>query len=563
MSLRLSVRDAASRLSNSHPLASHHPNTMKRFAELVSELDQTNSTTAKVEAMYRYLDQAPDRDKIWMMALFSHRRPRRGVKTTLLREWAAAASGIPLWLVEESYHVVGDLAETLALILPPPVREASDTGLSEWMNFLEEMGQAEESTKRSMLEHAWEQLDRQALFVFHKLITGGFRLGVSQKLLVKALAKHSALAENVVAHRLMGSWLPGDTEFQELLFSEDGADDLSKPYPFFLAHPIDGSPESLGEVEAWQAEWKWDGIRSQAIKRGGKAFLWSRGEELITEKFPELAPLFARLPDGTVIDGELLPFRDGKPLSFQLLQTRIGRKNVTRKELKESPCLIIAYDLLEWKGKDLRPAPLEQRRQLLEQLVQDCNLPTGLQISALVPAQSWGDLTEAREQSRALMAEGLMLKRKSSAYQVGRKRGDWWKWKVDPLTVDAVMIYAQRGHGRRANLFSDYTFAVWDEDRLVPFAKAYSGLTDAEMLQVDTWIKANTLERFGPVRSVKAELVFEIGFEGINRSTRHKSGIALRFPRMLRWRQDKRPAEADSLAFLQGLLAEDQTDDAP
>lgn len=529
---------------------------MKEFSKLVTALDQTTKTNAKIEAMVTFLEESPDPDKVWMMALFSHRRPKRGVKTTLLREWAAEWSGIPLWLVEESYHVVGDLAETLALLLPPSAPQPSEKSLSDWIGELKKLARMEESEKKAYMMEAWQQLDASERFVFHKLITGGFRLGVSQKLLVRALAKHTGMEANAIAHRLMGTWEGDSVTYQDLLFSDDAADDLSRPYPFYLAYALEGEPADLGPVEEWQAEWKWDGIRSQLINRGGQPFLWSRGEELITEKFPELIPLFEVLPDGTVIDGELLPFKDGRPLPFGVLQTRIGRKNVSKKQLAEAPCLIIAYDLLEWEGRDLRQEPLSQRRLLLRSLVRQINQPHGLRLSESLEATSWQELAEARELSREEHAEGLMLKRADSIYQVGRKRGDWWKWKVDPMTVDAVMMYAQRGHGRRANLFSDYTFAVWDEDRLVPIAKAYSGLTDAEMKEVDRWIKQNTIERFGPVRSVTPELVFEIGFEGINRSKRHKSGVALRFPRMLRWRQDKKAAEADKLVYLKGLLLE-------
>ena len=472
-----------------------------------------------------------------------------------MREWASEWTGIPLWLVEESYHVVGDLAETLSLLLPPPKpSERSELSLTQWMEYLKALkGQDEEEQKNHML-YAWRQLTPKERFVFNKLITGGFRLGVSQKLMTRALAKHSGLEENLIAHRLMGDWTAETTSYQELLFSENPNDQLSRPYPFYLAYQLDIEPQALGSPTDWQAEWKWDGIRSQSIKRGGETFIWSRGEELITDKFPELIPLGEALPDGTVIDGELMPFRDGHPLPFQLLQTRIGRKNVSKKHLKEAPCLIMAYDLLEYQGEDIRDWSLQKRRQLLGELVSLVGLPNLLKLSPEANFDTWAELAKLREGAREKFSEGLMLKQKGSNYKVGRKRGDWWKWKVDPFTVDAVMIYAQRGHGRRANLYSDYTFAVWDGDQLVPFAKAYSGLTDAEMRQVDAWIKQNTLERFGPVRSVKPELVFEIGFEGINRSKRHKSGVALRFPRMLRWRTDKPPSQADRLEFLHGLL---------
>lgn len=375
--------------------------------------------------------------------------------------------------------------------------------------------------------------------------------------MTRALARQTGLDENAIAHRLMGEWTAETTTFEELLLSEDPNDQLSRPYPFYLAYQLDQKAAELGDPAEWQAEWKWDGIRSQTISRGGEFFIWSRGEELITDKFPELEPLGQALPDGTVIDGELLPFRDGHPLPFQKLQTRIGRKNVTKRILKEAPCLIMAYDLLEYEGKDIRSWAMEKRREHLAKMVEQAGLPDLLKLSPEAEFSSWEELAALRDTSREQFAEGIMLKQRQSDYKVGRKRGDWWKWKVDPLTVDAVMIYVQRGHGRRANLYSDYTFAVWDGDQLVPFTKAYSGLTDAEMRQVDAWIKGHTRERFGPVRSVDPELVFEIGFEGINRSRRHKSGVALRFPRMLRWRTDKPASEADTLESLHALLPEE------
>ena len=527
---------------------------MQHFSNLVLQLDQTNKTNAKITALVNYLEVADDKDKLWAIAMFSGRRPRRNVKTTLLREWASEYSGIPLWLLEESYHIVGDLAETLAHILPPPNENREEKSLTEWISFLISMKDMEEEEKREHMHFAWKNLSANERFVFNKLITGGFRLGVSQKLMVRALAKYTGMDTNAIAHRLMGDWTPETTTYEKLLFSEDIKDDISKPYPFYLAYPLDDKPDALGEISDWQAEWKWDGIRSQFIKRKGECFLWSRGEELITNRFPELTALAPYLPDGIVIDGELLPYKDGRPMSFQHLQTRIGRKKVSKKLLESTPVLIMAYDLLEWEGEDIRSWPLFERRIKLVQLVKGADQAGLLKLSDEVNVDSWEELAEKRQQARDMDSEGLMLKHRNSDYKVGRKRGDWWKWKVDPLTIDAVMIYAQRGHGRRANLFSDYTFAVWDEDRLVPFAKAYSGLTDAEMRQVDTWIKRNTLERFGPVRSVKPELVFEIGFEGINRSNRHKSGVALRFPRMLRWRTDKKANEADSLSSLLAFL---------
>lgn len=526
---------------------------MKLFASLFAKLDQTNKTNAKVSHLIDYLNEAEDADKIWAIALFSGHKPRRAVKTSLLRAWASDLSGIPLWLLEESYHIVGDLAETLALILPPP-HSPAQRSLASWMEFLVELGKMKDEGKELPLKQAWMELEANERFVFNKLITGGFRLGVSQKLLVRALARHCDIEENAVAHRLMGNWTPANMDFQTLLYSEDIQTDISKPYPFYLAYALEDTLESLGEPAEWQAEWKWDGIRSQLIKREGEHFIWSRGEELITDKFPEMKELAPFLPDGTVIDGELLPFKDNQPLNFQILQTRIGRKNVTPAILRKAPVIIMAYDLLEWDSQDIRLHTLSERRELLAKVVESAGIPSLLRLSPIAEFDTWEELSSLRNKAREHFSEGLMLKQKNSPYKVGRKRGDWWKWKVDPLSVDAVMIYAQRGHGRRANLYSDYTFAVWDGDALVPFTKAYSGLTDAEMKEVDSFVKRNTIERFGPVRSVKPQLVFEIGFEGIAKSNRHKSGVALRFPRMLKWRTDKKAEDADTLESLHKLL---------
>jgi DNA ligase-1 len=538
---------------------------MKAFAQLFLSLDETNKTNEKVKVLKEYFNTVPDTDKMHMLALFTGRKPKRQINSTLVRNWAVEASNIPAWLFEESYHVVGDLAETMALLMPQSNNSSSKT-LTEWIAEINALADKTEEEKKLWLLDSWAMLDSQERFVFNKLLTGSFRVGVSQNLVIKALADISGLEAAVLTHRIMGSWMPETLQFSQLMEEQDPAENISRPYPFFLAYPIQETSErqktpdevgaSLGDAADWQAEWKWDGIRAQMIKRGGEIFIWSRGEDLATEKFPELHPFLNALPDGTVIDGEILSFQNGLPMPFNVLQTRIGRKNLTKKILEESPVAVIAYDCLEYQGQDIRLKTQSQRREILEELQAATPFPEVFRISALIKFDSWEQLGQIREQSRAMIAEGIMLKRKSAAYQVGRRRGDWWKWKIDPLSVDAVMIYAQKGHGRRADLYTDYTFAVWDGDKLVPFAKAYSGLTDAEINKVDYFIKRNTIEKFGPVRTVKPELVFEIGFEGINKSTRHKSGIALRFPRILRWRQDKPKEEADTLESLKALLGE-------
>lgn len=527
---------------------------MKHFATLFKQLDGTTKTNAKIAALVDYFNVATDEDKLWTIAILSHRRPRRNVKTTLLRAWASEQSGIPLWLLEDSYYVVGDLAETLSLVLPKNEHQSSNS-FTYWINYIRALKDLDEEEKKEKVTAAWNQLDATERFVFNKLITGGFRVGVSQKLVTKSLAKLMEVEENIIAHRLMGEWTPDTTSFQSLLFDENPNDDISKPYPFYLAYALEDEPASLGNLQDWQVERKWDGIRGQIIIRNQELFVWSRGEELMTDRFPEYHAFVEQLPDGVVIDGEILPFKDGKPLTFNDLQTRIGRKKVGKKILEKAPVVLMAYDLLEWQGEDIRQRPLSERRVLLEKMIAAATTDGTLMLSEIVETDSWDTLAAVRANSRQFYSEGLMLKRKDSIYKSGRKRGDWWKWKVDPLTIDAVMIYAQRGSGRRANLFTDFTFGVWAEEKLIPFTKAYSGLTDKEFQAITSWVRQNTVERFGPVRSVRPTHVFEIAFEGIQKSTRHKSGVALRFPRILRWRKDKPIQEANTLADLKAMLA--------
>ena len=545
---------------------------MKQFAQLIKTLDGTNKTNVKVEALSQYFKAANDEDKVWTIAILSHRRPPRPVNTTLLRTWAAELSNIPMWLFEESYHIVGDLAETIALVVP-----SSEKGTEKSLTaFLQEMialkQKSEEEKKKYLFQH-WSVLDYYERFVFNKLITGSFRIGVSQKLMTRALSKATGIEEDILAYKLMGNWDPNEISFQDLLLEEKESDYLSKPYPFFLAYAVEDDVSDLGDVSEWSAEHKWDGIRSQVILRNDEIFVWSRGEELVTDKYPEFEAFVGVIPNGTVLDGELLPYPKGEIGTFKDLQTRIGRKNISKSLLEKIPVKLKVYDLLEWQGKDIRNKTYLERRQILESLISTTlnhrvtersrsetlqnELP--LLLSERMQFDSWDDVAEEKKLSREKHSEGLMLKKNDSTYQVGRKKGDWWKWKVDPLTIDAVLTYAMRGHGRRSNLFTDYTFALWDkneagEKELVTFAKAYSGLTDKEFRQVDAWIKKNTLDRFGPVRSVTPQHVFEIAFEGIAPSNRHKSGVATRFPRILRWRKDKKIEDANTLDELKALI---------
>ena len=529
---------------------------MRAFAQLIKKIDSTNKTNIKVDALTEYFKVAPPQDKVWTIAILSHRRPPRPVNTTLLRTWASELANIPLWLFEESYHIVGDLAETIALVIPAS-EESTDKSLTQFLEEIIALKKKTEEEKRAYLRSNWTDLNYYERFVFSKLITGSFRIGVSQKLMTRALAKATGIDVDILAYKLMGNWDPKTISFQELILEENKADYLSKPYPFYLAYAIEDGPEDLGSVSEWFAEHKWDGIRSQAIIRDNELFVWSRGEELVTDKYPEFEALVEALPNGTVLDGEILPFKNGVIGTFNDLQTRIGRKNVSKALLKKTPIILKAYDILEWKDKDIRDLAFAERRKILEKLYSEVkteSLP--LHLSETMEFDTWEAAAQERERSREVMSEGLMLKRKDSPYLVGRKKGDWWKWKVEPLTIDAVLTYAMRGHGRRSNLFTDYTFGLWDDNKeeLVTFAKAYSGLTDKEFRSLDAWIKKNTLERFGPVRSVTPYHVFEIAFEGIAPSKRHKSGVATRFPRMLRWRKDKKIEDANTLEDLKQLI---------
>ncbi len=528
---------------------------MKAFAQLYSALDETTKTGLKTDALVQYFSTVPAEDAVWAIHFLIGRRPKRLIETRKLVDWAIEESGSPAWLFEESYHAVGDLAETIALLLPDAER-SSDRPLHYWVEErLLPLARWEDTERKASLLEGWRDMDDGQRFVWNKLITGAFRVGVSQSLVVRALAQVSGVDGNVIAHRMMGDWSPSPDFYTQLIAKESADADISRPYPFFLAYPIEGEIGQLGDIGDWQIEWKWDGIRSQLVRRKFRTFIWSRGEELVTERFPELEALGSVIPEGTVIDGEILPWKDGAPLPFAQMQRRIGRKVLGAKILADVPVVILAYDLLEWGGVDIRERPIEERRRLLGDLVHATRDSNRLLLSNVVNAASWEELIALRSESRERKVEGFMLKRHGSPYRVGRRRGDWWKWKIEPFSVDCVMLYAQPGSGRRASLFTDYTFGVWDQGTLVPFAKAYSGLTDEEIRKVDAWVRRNTVEKFGPVRSVKPELVFELAFEGIQLSTRHKSGIAVRFPRIAKWRMDKPATEADSIETIRALIA--------
>jgi DNA ligase-1 len=532
---------------------------MKAFAALYQRLDRSTATLDKRAALVAYFRDARPHDAAWALYLLSGGKvggARRKIAASgELRVWIAEASGLPAWLVADSYDQVGDLAETLTLLLDDPVGSAVDRPLAEWIeDHLLAVANQPEPVRRAAVEAGWMQLPAAERLVFNKLLTGALRVGVSQRLVQQALAELSGMDIARIAQRMLGEWVPSPGLLADLLSKEERPEDRQQPYPFFLASPLEAEVDSLGPISEWTLEWKWDGIRLQLLRRKGEVALWSRGEERLDGRFPEIEAAAMTLPDGTVIDGELLAWRgdDAQPLPFTALQTRIQRRKPGPKTLRDTPVRVLAYDLLELDGNDLRQQPLAERRARLAEVLATLDDPRVV-LSPTLDAADWHEAAAQRALARDRGVEGLMLKRSASVYQSGRRRGDWWKWKIEPLTIDAVMIYAQAGHGRRSTLYTDYTFGVWDGERLVPVAKAYSGLDDKEIMALDRWIRAHTIERFGPVRSVQGEQVFELGFEAVNRSSRHKSGIAVRFPRILRWRHDKPASEADTLAQLQAL----------
>lgn len=532
---------------------------MRRFAELYQRLDRSTSTLDKRAALIDYFRTAPPADAAWAVWLLAGGKissaKARIASSSELRSWISEVSGTPDWLVDASYDQVGDLAETLALLLDDPVEIGEDLALSTWIETrLAPIANHDAAMRRKLVTDAWKRLPFGERLVFNKLLTGALRVGVSQGLVQQALAESSGIDIALIAQRMLGPWTPNADFMARLLSADPQPGDAALPYPFFLAAPLESAVETLGDINDWWIEWKWDGIRAQLIRRGEDIALWSRGEERMDGRFPEIDTALEALPRDAVIDGEILAWREGdaQPLPFTALQKRIQRRKPGPKVLTDTPVRVLAYDLLELDGADLRTRPLHERRGALDALLNATASPV-VQISPRIVTANWEDAASLREEARERGVEGFMLKRKDSPYRHGRKRGDWWKWKIDPLTIDAVLIYAQAGHGRRSTLHTDYTFALWQDGALVPVAKAYSGLTDAEILKLDRWIRAHTTERFGPVRAVEPLHVFELGFEAVNRSSRHKSGIAVRFPRILRWREDKTASQADQLETLKAL----------
>jgi DNA ligase-1 len=522
---------------------------MQQFNQLLKNLDQTTSTLKKVEYLKKYFEEAAPEDACWGLYIISGEKIPTKVNRTFVQAAFVDYIKMPLWLFKESAYHVGDSSETMALLRGPILNPNEPPALGWFIeNELLTMKKLTDEEKVAKLHKWWSEFDESILYLLHKCFSGGLRMGVSKNLLIQAMAQVAGIDKETMSFRLMGDYIPTPQYYNNLLVQDITIERKSKPYPYFLASPVENAEDEFKNWDEWCVEWKWDGIRAQVIKRDGEVFLWSRGEELINDSFPDVLKQAELLPDGTVIDGELLPFKEGKVLSFNELQTRLNRKKLSKKDLESTPISIMAYDLLEWEGVDMRTTPLRERRAILETL-------NVFPLSQLVDVKSIDEAKTLRLESRERGVEGFMLKRWDSLYQTGRRRGDWWKWKIDPLTIDCVLLYAQSGSGRRSSLYTDYTLAVWKEKELIPVTKAYSGLTDEELASMDNWIKRNTIEKFGPVRSVKPFHVFEIAFEGIQESTRHKAGVALRFPRILRWRKDKKPEEADSLENVKKFLS--------
>lgn len=525
---------------------------MKDFATLINALDSTNKTSLKQEAIIEFLKVASSKDKLWFLALFTGKKPKRNINSSFMKIWAMEVAQIPEWLFVESYSSVGDLGETISLILPPPQKKI-DISLSDWMQKIIDLKDKTEEEKKEFVLTAWDSLNNVERFIFNKLLGGSFRIGVSSKALINTLAKFYEMDPSAVAHSIMGHWKPEEVDFESLIKGEYTDTNLSKPYPFCLAYALEKELQDLGATEDWLVEYKWDGIRGQFIKRDGEVFIWSRGEELVTDQFPEIRDELLRWNGNFVIDGEILAFKDHRVLNFNELQKRLNRKNLSKKMLEEIPIVVFTYDLLEFENEDFRDQSMKERRFQLQKLL-EMNPSEKIKISEEIVFENWNQLPDIRENAREINSEGLMLKNYNSPYHTGRKKGDWWKWKIDSLTLDAVLIYAQKGSGRRSGYYTDYTFAVKKEGKLVTIAKAYSGLTDKEIQEVSKFISKNVVEKFGPVRTVKPELVFELAFEGIGFSSRHKSGVALRFPRILRWRRDKKVDEIDDIEDIKKLI---------
>ena len=532
---------------------------MRRFSRLLDGLVYTSSRNAKLALIADYMRAAPDPDRGWALAALTGDLSLPAVKSAAIH--AIVDERVDPTLFRMSRDYVGDLAETVALIWPKRLDQPAeiDDGsltLAAVVDRLAKLGRAEApAVLGDMLDH----LDSSGRFALLKLATGGLRVGVSARLAKTGLAQAFGLDVDAVEE----VWHAIKPPYAELFAWGQGSerpDPRGTPFfrPFMLAHPLE---ESTVDLADYAAEWKWDGIRVQIVGTGGEVRLYSRAGDDITATFPDIAEAARGL--NAVLDGEMLVQGEaqgaaehgGSAASFNALQQRLGRKNVPAKMLSDYPAFVRLYDLLIDGEEDLREWPWEQRRARLEAFARELDR-TRFDVSAIIEAASFDELAETRAGARDAAIEGMMLKRRDSPYVAGRRTGLWYKWKRDPLTVDCVMMYAQRGHGKRSSFYSDYTFGCWsDEGELLPVAKAYSGFTDEELKWLDSFVRNNTLNRFGPVREVQKTLVVELAFDSVHESKRHKSGVAMRFPRIARIRKDKPPEEADTIAGLRKLIS--------
>ena len=539
---------------------------MEFFSKLFHDLDSTTKTNIRLDFLVDYLTTADPKDAIWVCWFLNGKRIKGAIKSSELKELASDYSGFPLWLVEECHDNVGDLAETISLLVGDAVVPSNVIGLNSIVDrYIRSLVGMSLDEKRDRLREAWKTFRSEDSLPFHKLLTGGFRMGISSGNLYKALARVGNVEPAVIAQRLSGNWNPGSLTLDDILQPSSSDSRFCVPFPFCLAHPLQEEPYTLGDCNDWQVEWKWDGIRAQLIINSGLSMLWSRGDESVGNSFPEIIEASKLIPHDICLDGEILPWGIDGVGHFSELHKRIGRKSPGFSILERIPTRFMAYDILACDNQDLREKPLSFRREKLEKLLAGLppNFPIGL--TSLVYGKDWSTFARLRKESRRRRVEGFMLKRKKSSYATGRVKGGWFKWKVDPFLADMVLVSAQMGHGKRANLYSDYSFAGWCNGELFTVAKAYSGLSNEEIEDIDDFIRKNISGKFGAVRGVKPKLVFEIAFEGVNISSRHKSGIALRFPRIKRWRKDKLPNDActlDEIRGFAGMKNRDETNEA-
>ena len=542
---------------------------MRNFATLFKELDETAQADLKIEALINYFKKVPPEDLAWTVSLLLGRKIKQVISVKRLRKWSVELTQIPDWLLAECLNNVGDLAETISLILPFE-GNSENIPLHVWIEqCIFPLKDQQEEIQKEKIVSFWHQLNSVERFLFNKLVTGSFHVDIPPKLIIKALSSFCSLNEKYISQRLIGNWVPTAGFFNFLCTSNVSDTMANIPYPFNPVVQLDLKVEDLGNINQWLFEWKWNGIRSQIIKRENKVFIWSHDEDLLNDSFPELYELGSILPDGTVIEGIIIPIRDNILLPSAELKKRIAKRYPVKKILSDIPVSFVAFDLLEFDKEDIRNKSLNQRRNLLKEILNDIT-DKRIILSGVVECNSWKDLKIARSEAGKKSVDGLMLKRLYSPYSIGSETivsamqsgiltTNWYKWKNDPLTINAILLYARLEQGSTSPLFKEYTFALWHDGKLIPFAKTSSGLTDEEIIQVDSFIRKNTLGKFGPVRTVKPELVFKLEFDGIQKSSRNKSGIVVLSPHITRWHHYKKIEEAGSLNSLTILLNNSST----